>query len=94
MADTLANVTLTANTWVNLNTETSIAVTTSMLIQNLEVGDVRIVEQASGTPTVASGYNKLAGQREGQNPWLQIDSPAGAIWAYSNNNGLINVQAI
>ncbi len=87
MVDTLPNIPLTANTWVDLYDVSGISVGTQIIIQNLGDPDVFLAAQ-SAQPTTTDGYHLVERSEESIN---QVGD-AGA-WAYSaNTNGAVNVR--
>lgn len=87
MPDTLPNIALPANTWVNLYAESLISTGTKIVATSLTPSTfVRLV--AKGTiPTNNDGYAPI---RYGE-PWMNDAGDSGA-WAYSPNvDGIINV---
>ena len=90
MADTLPNIELQPYTWVDIYAATGIAVGTSILIDSLGEYDVRLVEKAT-QPTDADGYVVLSANTNISKTFE--DTPSGA-WAYSRQQGLINVQVL
>lgn len=88
MADTLQNVPLTANTWVDLYAATGIVVGTAIIIQNLGGTTIRLNTKAT-SPLVTDGYNELTAS---DNVFGNASGDSGA-WAYSPSiKSLVNVQ--
>ena len=87
MADTLPNIRLPQNQWVNLYTASGIPVGTRIQIQNVGNTDVQTVTSATA-PTAATGYNKI---RPTSLTFVSQASPSGA-WARSPSGlGVVNV---
>lgn len=90
MADTLPNVPLTANTWIDLYAESGITVGVKIAVENLGVPDVFLTEQAA-QPVDLSSYNIV--KREG--PQMQNNVGALGAWAFCPNaNGRVNVREV
>lgn len=90
MTDTLPNVTLLANTWVDLYDATGITPGTHISVENLGVPDCKLVEQAA-EPTISDGFNWV--KRNG--PQMQNSSGAAGAWAFCpNSKGSLNVRVI
>lgn len=93
MTDTLPNVDLPLNTWVDLNTETGITVGTALLIENLSREQVKIARQTTGTPT-GDGFN-LAGGQSDPDSWVSVDAGEPRVWARvegGTESAQLNVQ--
>lgn len=87
MADTIPNVPLPTNTWVDLYDETGVVLGTQIIVQNLGGPDVFLAAQAS-QPTTTQGYYLLQKGNETIN-----DSSDTGAWAYClNNDGKVNVR--
>lgn len=85
MADTLNNVVLPANTWVDLYSETGITVGVKILLQNLGSTNIRIATKTTA-PLAADGFKRV-------NPNQQATNETGdsGAWAYSPIvDGLVN----
>ena len=87
MADTLANITLPSDTWVNLYAASGISVGTQIQTQN--VGQTRVRLHTGATaPTSSGGFNIIPPDSE---PLVNQATSAGE-WAFSEtSNGLVNV---
>lgn len=89
MTDTLNNTPLPANTWVDLYATTGITIGIQIVVENVGLGDVKLVEQAA-EPTNATGFSIL--RRKGLPQ--QNDTSALGAWAYSQGvDGVVNVRA-
>ena len=87
MADTLPNVVVPPNQWVDLYTETGLTVGTQIQVQNLGTTVVQLNTGAS-TPAPTSGYNAI---RPLSLTFVSQTTPTGA-WARSpGGQGLLNV---
>lgn len=91
MADTLENITLTANTWTDLYAETGIAVGTAIKVQNIGVADVYLTVSASTPSLDLDRYNVV--QRE-NGVFLRNDEGSTGAWAYCQSTGKINVSVV
>lgn len=89
MSDTLPNVLLTPNTWIDLYTATGITVGVKISVSH--VGDVDIFLKVQATqPTDLSGYTVI--RRDSDLPFTNEAGDTGA-WAYSpNSDGKLNVS--
>lgn len=89
MADTLDNVTLTKNTWVDLYAATSIAVGTRILIQNIGSTPLKLHTSAS-EPASNAGYVLLSSMQAMAN-----ETGDSGCWVKSDyTDGQVNVQDI
>lgn len=87
MADTLANILIPKNTWVDLYAATGIVVGVQIIVQNLGACDLYAASQASA-PTDLSAYQVIEFAKTAANE----AGDAGA-WVYSLNcDGLVNVR--
>jgi hypothetical protein len=86
MADTLANVTLPRGVWVDLYTETGIAVGTQIIVQNLVTSHARL-HTSTAAPTGAYGFKTLPPFEEAIN-----DTGDTGAWALSTQGGAVNVR--
>lgn len=88
MADTLLNVALPANTWVNLYAATGITVGVKIAVQNLGSNTIRLAVKAT-EPLTTDGFNELT---PGDAQYQNQDADSGA-WAFSLvNANLVNVR--
>ena len=89
MADTLTNVPVSHQQWVNLYTVTGLAVGTRLQIQN--VGQTRILlHTGADTPTDADGFNVLSS--DGDLPVFINQENSTGEWARSvDSDGSVNV---
>lgn len=92
MADTLPNVFLPRNQWVDLYAETGLPVGTEIQVQNIGAGDVYLTVRATQPPVDYDAYN-VAQRRN--DVWLKNTSGDSGAWAFSpNTNGKINVRPV
>lgn len=84
MADTLPNVTLPANTWVDLYAATGVTVGTAIGVSNIGVADVYLTVTAAQPPIDYDAFDVL--QRKNGVRLRNSDGDAGA-WAFSPNCG-------
>lgn len=78
MADTLANTTLPANTWVDLYADTGISVGTKISVQNIGSNTIKLSTKLT-TPISSDGFAELTPGND------QFDNDAGdsGAWAFS-----------
>lgn len=89
MADTLQNIEIPADEWVELYTETGVATTSRLEVQNIGVSDLYLTVSAT-PPDETTGYRVL--KREGAS--MINDADDVTLWVMSpNRDGLINVRA-
>ena len=87
MADTLPNIKLTADVWVDLYAETGISVGTQIIAQNIGVCDVYLASQAA-QPTSEIAHQIIKRSQHSRN-----DAGDAGAWAYcANTGGLVNVR--
>ncbi len=87
MPDTLPNIPLPANTWVDLYAASGIAVGTQLLVVNNGVYDARIVVKAT-QPTDSDGWDPLARYQ-----YLTNTSGDSGVWAICiGGDGQLNVK--
>lgn len=92
---TRPNIAIPANTWTDvyaaLNAQTgfpSVTVGTSINIQNLSGGDIRVTEKAA-PPTNGDGFRRAYRNIVTNN----VSSGSPGVWVYSSGEeGLINVE--
>ncbi len=84
MADTLPNVTLNPNTWVDLYAATGVPVGTAIGVSNVGVSDVYLTVAATQPPLGFDAYDVL--QRKNGVRLRNSDGDSGA-WAFSPNCG-------
>lgn len=77
MADTLPNVTLPANTWIDLYAATGETVGTKLLLQNLGTAGVRLTSKAIA-PVDGDGFKRVASGQQAVNEAADLGA-----WAYS-----------
>ena len=88
MADTLNNIPLPADTWVDLYAASGITVGLPMVSQNLGGTTIRLTAKAT-SPLITDGYNELA---PGNDVFSNENADSGA-WAFSPViDSLINVK--
>lgn len=89
MPDTLPNITIPKNTWVNLYAESGIDVGKQLTINNVGASDVFIVVSAT-MPTDETAYTVALKPRD--LPFINNVGDSG-LWAFSGNcKGLVNVS--
>lgn len=90
MADTLPNVILTPNTWIDLYAETGIPVGTKISVDNVGVNDIYLTVQATQPPVNHDAYTII--RRESAFSSANDEGDSGA-WAYSPMvQGKLNVR--
>lgn len=90
MADSLPNIPLQANTWVDLYAATSIVVGTQIVVQNLGTTAVFLTTLATEPPDL-SAYSEI---HPDTNIGMQNETGDSGAWAYSANvDGLLSVEA-
>lgn len=90
MPDTLVNVPLPANTWVDLYAATGIPVGVAISAENVGTSDVYLTVRATQPPIGFDAYSIV--QRKTSVPYRNSTGDAGA-WAYSPNcRGKLNVR--
>ena len=95
MADTINNVELPANTWVDIYADSAVSgagltVGTAIRAQVVSGGPIRLVTKAT-KPNTADGFNTL---KPSNDTWENDAGDSGA-WAYSPNvNSEINVAGV
>ncbi len=87
MADTLPNVDLPKNTWVNLYDNTGIPVGTQILAQNIGVCDVYLASQLTLPAIDTDAYQILLRSQSAVN-----DPGDAGAWAYCYAGGAVNVR--
>lgn len=91
MPDTLLNIPLTQNEWVDLYAASGIAVGTQLLVENTGVCDVYLAVEATEPAKDSNSYNIL--KRNGD-PLRNQPGDSGA-WAFcQNTNGEVNVNPV
>ena len=89
MVDTLENIRLPVNTWVDLYSETEITVGIAIFAQNIGASDIFLSTQAS-EPTDTDKYQVIKSGVQAINE----DGDSGA-WVYSlNSEGLVNAGVV
>ena len=90
MADTLSNVALPNNTWVDLYDATGITVGTRILVQNLGSDVIRLTTQAATPLITHDAFQEL---HFSTNIGMVNDTGDLGAWAFSENvEGLVNVR--
>ena len=93
MADTLQNIKLPANTWVDLYDATGIDVGTQIVLQNLSSVHVKLHTSATQPSDVDAESNELGSfNRIGSYGSIVNDSGDSGAWAYAHSDGLVNVK--
>lgn len=89
MVDTLPNVTLPANTWVDLYVATGITIGVKIQIQNLGSNTVRLATVET-EPTPSTGYSEIHFRT---NIGMENQVGDSGAWAYSESQtGLLNIR--
>lgn len=92
MADTLPNIDLPANEWVDLYAATGLAVGTALQVQNIGSSDVYLTVRATQPPVDHDAYN--IAQRS-NDVWLRNTTGDSGAWAMSpSRRGKINVRPV
>lgn len=89
MADTLQNIPLPANAWVDIYALSGIAVGTAIAVENVGNNDVYLTVRATQPPVDYDAYNIV------KRDWPQYrnDTGASGAWAFSPSvAGKINVR--
>ena len=89
MSDTLPNVTLPANTPVDLYAATSIGVGTKVCVQNITSADVRVHVGAVAPTMGVSGASLLLPGQSGENT-----TGDSGLWAWSVTGGAVQVVEV
>ena len=84
MADTLPNVVLPANTWVDLYAATGVPVGTAIGVSNIGVNDIQLTVAAAQPPIGFDAFDIL--QRKNGVRLRNSDGDSGA-WAFSPQYG-------
>ena len=88
MADTLPNIAISENVWVDLYAQSGIATGTQIIVQNVGARDIYLSTKATQPDINADGYYVVERSQEAIN-----DSGDSGAWAYcSNADGLVNVR--
>jgi hypothetical protein len=94
MADTLSNIKITKNVWVDLYAASGITVGVQIVVQNLSSVELKLHTKAT-TPAVADAvddetgaFSRLLSHGESVN-----DSGDSGAWAYAHSDGLVSVKA-
>jgi hypothetical protein len=86
MADTLSNIVLPPQTWVDLYAQSGVGVGVQILAQNIGVCDVYLTSQAA-QPT-----DDTAHQIVRRSQFAINDFGDSGAWAYCREGGLVNVR--
>jgi hypothetical protein len=87
MADTLPNISLPRQTWVNLYGESGLTIGVQILAQNIGVCDISLASQEN-QPTDESATQIIKRSQQARNDFGDLGA-----WAFCNNSdGLINVR--
>jgi len=88
MADTLPNISLPPQEWVDIYNQSSITVGTQILVQNIGVCDVYLRSQAA-KPTDDEAHQII-----GRGQFAVNDFGDAGAWAYCRAGGSINVRLL
>lgn len=93
MADTLQNIKLPANTWVDLYAASGIIVGTQIVVKNLSIVGVKLNAQAT-TPTQTDANTDETGSYSPLGSFGSASNDVGdsGAWAYSHSLGLVSVK--
>jgi len=87
MANTLPNIPLPANTWVDLYAASGITVGTQITLTNIGPVNVNLCTKAT-TPNISDGFEPVKPFESKTNP-----SGASGAWAFSTSATGVNVKA-
>ena len=93
MADTIQNIKLTANTWVDLYAASGVTVGVQIVVENLTTIPAKLHASAAqpsatdASSTESGSFSRLLSYGEQVN-----DSGDAGAWAYSHSDGLVNVK--
>lgn len=94
MADTLDNITVPDDDWLDFYTVASITVGTNVRVQNIGQTDILYVVNAT-KPTDLSAYNVSSPGKNSIDRWIETGSGASGLWLRSRvNDGLVNGQEV
>lgn len=92
MSDTLINIPIPKNTWVNLYGESEISVGTPLEVDNVGDSDIRLTVSDTQPSKDYDGYNLLANRSSFR---LRNTIGDSGAWAYSGQSaGKVNVRAL
>ncbi|MCK5132694.1 MAG: hypothetical protein KAR40_11150 [Candidatus Sabulitectum sp.] len=91
MADTLLNIPIPENEWVDLYDLSGIAVGTAIQVQNVGINDVYLVEAATQPDVDFDGYNVVS---RANGNILHNETGASGAWAYCSAKSKLNVGLI
>lgn len=92
MAETLANVDIPANSWVDLYALTGLAVGTAISVQNIGSADVYLTVAAAQPPVDHNAYNVIS---RNTGVWLRNTSGDIGAWGFCPNaDGKLSVRAL
>ena len=93
MADTIQNIKLTANTWVDLYAASLITVGVQIVVQNLTTIPAKLHTSAS-SPSATDAKSDDTGSFSPLHSYSSSVNESGdsGAWAYSDSDGLVNVK--
>ena len=86
MADTLPNISIPEQTWVDLYSASGIAIGTQILVQNIGVCDIYLTSQAA-QPTDYTAHQIIK-----RSQFVINNVGDTGAWAYCREGGLVNVR--
>lgn len=92
MADTINNITLQPNVWVDLYAESGISVGTAISVQNIGVFDVNLTVRATQPSLDHNAYNVV--QKDNGISYRNSAGDSGAWALCPNGVGKINVRPV
>lgn len=94
MADTLQNIKIPANTWVNLYAASGLTVGAKITVKNLSTITVKLKTKAT-SPSAVDAESSAAGSYVPLLSFLSSSNETGdsGAWAYCQADGLVNVKA-
>jgi hypothetical protein len=94
MADTIQNIKLTANTWVDLYAGSSITVGVKIVVENLTTIPAKLHTSAA-SPSATDAKSDSTGSFSPLHSYSSAVNDTGdsGAWAYSDSDGLVNVKA-
>ena len=92
MTDTLPNISIPANVWVDLYNLSKIAIGGIIAVQNIGNVDIYLSTQELQPSNINDSYSTL--QKQTGN-WMRSESGDSGAWAYApNTHGKINIKAV
>jgi hypothetical protein len=92
MAETLANVEIPANNWVDLYALTGLTVGTAISVQNIGSADVYLTVAAAQPPVDHNAYNVIS---RNTGVWLRNTARDTGAWAFCPNaEGKLSVRPV